>query len=67
MKINFGILLIILKSSKILLLFDKNLIIQFDEALNISKNIFRARALDSAALWWTAVDHTVDSGWTNRR
>jgi hypothetical protein len=32
--------MMILISSKILLLLDKNLITQLDEALNISKNIF---------------------------
>ena len=39
MKINFGILLIILISSNILLLFDKNLITVLAEVLNILKNI----------------------------
>ena len=39
-KINLGILLIILISSKILLLFDKNLITVSEGALNMSKNIF---------------------------
>ena len=39
-KISLGILLIILISSKILLLFDKNLITVFEGALNMSKNIF---------------------------
>ena len=39
-KINFGILLIMLISSKKLLLLDKNLIIVLEEVSNISKNIF---------------------------
>ena len=38
-KVKIGILLIILISSKILLLFDKNLIITFGDALNMLKNI----------------------------
>ena len=37
-KISLGILLIILISSKILLLFDKNLITVSEDELNISKN-----------------------------
>jgi hypothetical protein len=38
-KVSFGIFKIINRSSKILLLFDKNLIIVSEEALNILENI----------------------------
>ena len=50
MKIHFGILRIIAKSSNILLLFDRNFITVLDGALNIFKNIF------GIFLWRSEVD-----------